>query len=189
MRLTSVQLRDIIRSVLTESLDGELSHSESQELESLVGIAIEDAQDMIQSAGTIIVDRDQNPSDPHVLCLRAYSNWGFPKGRADPGEDKEQTASRETLEETGLEGGADWSFTGEQTPTVTYGSGKKRKTASYFMADRLSEKQPYLPVNPELGRPEHDEWRWVPASQLYDIMPKRLGPVIEYIQQSLGSQS
>ena len=189
MRLTSVQLRGIVRSVLIESLDGELSHSESQELERLVGIAIKDAQDMVQSAGTIIVDRDQDPLDPHILCLRAYNNWGFPKGRADPGEDKKQTASRETLEETGLEADTDWSFTGEQTPSVTYGSGKKKKTASYFMADRLSEKQPYLPVNPELGHPEHDEWKWVPTSRLYNIMPKRLWPVIGYIQQSLGIET
>jgi bis(5'-nucleosidyl)-tetraphosphatase len=150
---------------------------------------MEDADLMIQSAGTIIIDRDQNPLDPHILCLRAYNNWGFPKGKAEPGETKEQTATRETLEETGLESDLDWSFTGEQTPSVTYGSGKKKKTASYFMADRLSEKKPCLPVNPELGHPEHDEWKWVPASQLYDIMPKRLGPVIEYIQQSLGDET
>jgi len=186
-RMNEEALRVCIREMVEDGY-GEFNSTDAQELAALVDKAISDAQDMIQSAGVIIVDRDQDTSDPYILCLRAYNNWGFPKGRAEPGEDKEQTASRETLEETGLEADIDWSLTGEQAPSVTYGSGKKKKTASYFMADRLSEKQPSLPVNPELGHAEHDEWRWVPASQLYDIMPKRLGPVIKYIQQSLGSQ-
>jgi len=189
MRLTSVQLRKAIRRILTESIDdgdGELDEPEARELKTLVKVAIADAQDMIQSAGVIIVDREKDTSDPLILCLRAYNNWGFPKGRVEQGETKKQAAVRETLEETGLEEGDDWILTGKETPSITYGSGKKRKTASYFMADRLSERQPYLPINPELGHPEHDEWRWVPASKLYDIIPRRLEPVIEYIHQNLA---
>lgn len=189
MRLTSVQLRKAIRRILTESIgdgDGELDTKEAEQLRYLTRKAIDDAQDMIQSAGVIIVDREKDTSDPLILCLRAYNNWGFPKGRVEQGETKKQAAARETLEETGLKENDDWVLTDEQTPSITYGKGKKKKTASYFMAYRLSERQPYLPVNPELGHPEHDEWRWVPASKLYDIMPRRLGPVIEYIHQNLA---
>ena len=171
LQITDSHLRSIVRGAIAESLDS--------------GLPTGDSQDMIQSAGVIIVDRDIDSSDPHILCLRAYNNWGFPKGKAELGETREQTAARETLEETGLEEDTDWSLNGERTPSITYGSGKKKKTAAYFMADRVSSKSPHLPVSPELGHPEHDEWMWVPASQLQDIMPARLGPVVEYICQSL----
>ena len=133
MRLTSVQLRKAIRRILTESIDdgdGELDPTEAQELETLVKVAIEDAQDIIQSAGVIIVDREKDTSDPLILCLRAYNNWGFPKGRVEQGETKKQAAVRETLEETGLKENDAWVLTDEQTPSITYGKGKKKKTAT-----------------------------------------------------------
>jgi len=38
-----------------------------------------------------------------------------------------------------------------------------------------------LPISPELGRPENDEYRWVPVSGLASIMPPRLMPVVKYI--------
>ena len=38
----------------------------------------------------------------------------------------------------------------------------------------MSKKDPFLPVNPELGKPENDEYRWVKVSELHDLMPNRL---------------
>lgn len=134
---------------------------------------------MIQSAGVAVIDWSGN--EPSVLCVRAYSNWDFPKGKVDPGETLLQAAARELKEETGISVGRDAELSGVSAPSVTYGKGKKAKTATYFLADRISDTEPYLPISPELGRPENDEYRWIPVSKLNSVMPPRLTPVVNYI--------
>jgi hypothetical protein len=85
-------------------------------------------------------------------------------------------------EETTLATPADVSIVqGVKAPPITYGKGKRAKTATYFVADRTSDKDPFLPVSPELGKPENDEWRWIPVSQLSTIMPRRLSPVVDFL--------
>jgi len=135
---------------------------------------------MIQSAGIAVVDWTE--SGPEVLCVRAYSNWDFPKGKVDPGETLEQAAARELEEETSLRVLDDVILaSGFVAPSITYGKGSKAKTATYFIGDRSSTRQPYLPISPELGRPENDEWRWVPVSKLPELMPPRLQPVVAFL--------
>jgi len=136
---------------------------------------------MKYSAGTIILD--MSGAETTVLCLRAYSNWDFPKGELEKGEKEITAAIRETLEETTLQHGADYILTGENSPSIMYGSGKNKKVATYFVAKRMSDKQPFLPVNPELGKPENDEWKWVPISELSFLVPSRLKPVVSFIQK------
>ena len=63
---------------------------------------------MIQSAGVVVVD--WGPKEPEVLCVRAYANWDFPKGKVDPGETLQQAAVRELQEETSLEASKDVLF-------------------------------------------------------------------------------
>ena len=147
--------------------------------------------DITQSCGVIIVDFMMVEGyEPRILCLRAYSRpnpcvkpscWGFPKGRMEPGEEKIDTAIRETAEETGLIVGQDYALTGQIAPSIMYGKGKRKKVATFFIAERASERDPTLPVNPELGHPEHDQWLWVPISEMAAMMPDRLVPVVEYL--------
>ena len=137
------------------------------------------------SAGIILVDRKLFIDEACVLCLRAYSNWDFPKGEIEDGEKQLRAAVRELEEETGYTM-KDISFAslGISVPPlgVTYGSGKSKKTAYYYFAERVNrEKEPVLPVNPSLGKPEHDEWRWVPVSELSDLLPDRLQPIVALI--------
>lgn len=139
---------------------------------------------MINSAGIIVIDK-ADPSGASVLCVRAYSNWDFPKGHVEDGETLIEAAVRELEEETTLST-EDIKLIGLKAPSVTYGSGKKKKTATYFLADRVTQKDPYLPVSPELGRPENDEYRWVPATDLTALLPSRLSPVAGYITSWLG---
>ena len=135
---------------------------------------------MIQSAGIVVIDwKNEGPT---VLCVRAYSNWDFPKGQLEPNESLVAAAVRELLEETDISVGSDVRLVGITAPSVTYGSGNKRKTATYFLADRISDKEPYLPINPELGKPENDEYRWVPVSQIDKLLPARLLPVTTFVE-------
>ena len=39
---------------------------------------------------------------PHVLLLRVFDYWGFPKGEVEPGEQPFEAAIREVKEETSL---------------------------------------------------------------------------------------
>jgi len=135
---------------------------------------------MIQSSGVTVID--WSSQEPTVLAVRAYANWDFPKGQVDEGESLLETAIRELWEETTLASPADVSIVqGVMAPAITYGKGKSAKTATYFVADRTSDKDPFLPVSPELGKPENDEWRWISVSQLSTIMPRRLSPVVDFL--------
>lgn len=135
---------------------------------------------MIQSTGVVVIDWQQ--PEPTALCVRAYDNWDFPKGKVDPGESPQQAAVRELQEETSLETPQDvFLFSKISAPPITYGKGRRAKTATYFMGNRCSDRDPFLPTSPELGRPENNEYRWVPVSQLMRLMPPRLIPVVSFV--------
>jgi 8-oxo-dGTP pyrophosphatase MutT (NUDIX family) len=145
---------------------------------------------MIRSAGIIIIDNeldDYDVKEPHALCLRAYADWDFPKGRVEEGESLVEAAIRETEEETTLTQ-EDYTLSGLRADSEVYGRGDKKKTATYFIADRTSVTEPFLPVTAELGKPEHDEWQWVPVSELFDLCRPRLQPVIEYVSTWCGNR-
>ena len=107
--------------------------------------------------------------------LRSYRNWDFPKGRVEPGEAPLDAAIRETAEEAGI---SDLAFRwGEgYCETVPY---RRGKVARYYLAETMQEFIT-LPVSPELGRPEHDEWRWVDFDQARHLLPPRLQPVLAW---------
>ena len=141
---------------------------------------------MIQSAGIAIVDlkSDDPTAEPHVLCVRAYANWDFPKGQLEEGETHIQAAVREVQEEVSLSHGTDYVLAGPPAGAVTYGTGSKKKTATYYIGLAMpSIGTPFLPVNPELGKPENDEYRWVPLSAAQELLPGRLSSICDRIQE------
>ena len=117
-----------------------------------------------------------------LLVLRAYKNWDFPKGLVEQGEDQLDTARREVHEETGL-GDVDFPFGDEFKETLPYAD---RKIARYYLAETEEDKV-RLPVSPELGRPEHHEYRWVSFDEAEDLLPPRLAVVLEWAKSTLGS--
>jgi len=110
-----------------------------------------------------------------LLLLRAYKNWDFPKGLVEPGEEPFAAALREVREETTLQNLAfDWGR--EFLETGPYNKGK---VARYYIA-RSEEREVSLPVNPDLGMPEHHESRWVSYAEAQLMVSARLIPVVQW---------
>ena len=131
-----------------------------------------------RAAGAVIFRRSDRGI--RLLVLRAYKNWDFPKGLIEPGEDALAAARREVLEETGL-AGLDYPFGDEFKETLPYSG---NKVARYYLAQTDAEKIE-LPVSPQLGRPEHHEYRWVSFEEAEDLLPPRLGVVLEWARKTL----
>ena len=130
------------------------------------------------SAGAVVVRPSANGW--RYLLLRVYRTWDFPKGRVENGETPLQAAVREVEEETML---SDLQFRWGETyrETVPYSAGK---IARYYVAE--SAAQPVaLPINAELGRPEHHEFRWVTDAEARRLLPERLQPVLEWAQRTV----
>jgi 8-oxo-dGTP pyrophosphatase MutT (NUDIX family) len=113
--------------------------------------------------------------------LRAYRNWDFPKGVLEPGEEPLAAARREVREETLID---DLQFTwGEEyRETAPYSS---NKVARYYIAETPIE-HVTLPVSPELGRPEHDESRWLNLAGALALSSPRVAPIVRWAAAKLG---
>ena len=117
-----------------------------------------------------------------LLVLRAYKNWDFPKGMVNLNEDPLAAATRETTEETGITD-LEFVFGEDFKETVPYAG---NKVARYYVAETRVEKIT-LPVSPELGRPEHHEWRWVTCDEAEDLLPPRLTHVLAWVRDRIDN--
>ncbi|HJT61564.1 MAG TPA: NUDIX domain-containing protein [Burkholderiales bacterium] len=133
-----------------------------------------------RAAGAVVFRRSDRGI--RLLVLRAYKNWDFPKGLIEPGEDALAAARREVLEETGL-AELDYPFGDEFKETLPYSG---NKVARYYLAQTDAEKIE-LPVSPELGRPEHHEYRWISFDEAEDLLPPRLATVLEWAKKTITS--
>ena len=131
-----------------------------------------------RAAGAVVFRRSDRGI--RILLLRAYKNWDFPKGLVEPGESELAAARREVEEETGL-ADLDYPFGEEFKETLPYSG---NKVARYYLAETDAEKLE-LPVSPELGRPEHHEYRWVSVDEAEDLLPPRLSIVLEWAKKTL----
>ena len=109
------------------------------------------------------------------LILRAFKNWDFPKGGAEDGETSLAAAMREMQEETGIQH-VDLDWGDLSMDTEIYAGGK---VATYFLG-RVGKQTLTLPVSEELGRPEHDEYRWVLYQEARTLLPPRLIPILDW---------
>ena len=136
---------------------------------------------MILSAGVVVVRREKD--EWKYLFLRAYRNWDFPKGLVEPEEDPLETAKREVSEETGL---TDLTFTWGHAfkETLPYYSGGK-KIARYYIAE-TSESNVTFSVNPEIGKPEHHEYRWLSSEEIKKKAPERLAVIVEWAKTTIS---
>ncbi len=118
-----------------------------------------------------------------VLVLRAWRNWDFPKGLVEAGEDLLETARREAWEEAALED-LHFPWGRDSRDTAPYGRGK---VATYFVG-RTEKAKVELPVNPELGHPEHHEGRWVSFDGAAGLLPERLQPILAWARRVVAAE-
>jgi len=131
------------------------------------------------SAGVVIVRA--GPTGWLFLLLRAYRNWDFPKGVVEPGEDPLAAARREVREETLIDD-LRFAWGEEYRETAPYAN---NKVARYYLAETLTEGVT-LPVSPELGRPEHNEARWVDLAGAMALSSPRVAPIVQWAAGKLG---
>jgi bis(5'-nucleosidyl)-tetraphosphatase len=126
-----------------------------------------------RAAGVVVVR--ETGEAPKVLLLRAYRNWDLPKGRLEEGETPLEGAVREAREETGL---ADLEFAwgDESIDTEPYAGGK---IVRFYLA-RTPGARVTLPINPELGRAEHHEFRWLTFPGALSLTVPRLQRVLRW---------
>jgi bis(5'-nucleosidyl)-tetraphosphatase len=131
------------------------------------------------SAGIIPIRHTENGC--RYLLLRAYRYWDFPKGEVEAGEQPLAAARRETAEETGIEQ-LDFRWQEKYYETPPYAGGK---VARYYLAE-TQESRVVLGINPDLGRPEHHEFRWVSYSEAHSLLNDRVRAALDWAQQLSG---
>ncbi|NIP74073.1 MAG: NUDIX domain-containing protein [Gammaproteobacteria bacterium] len=134
----------------------------------------------VLSAGVVVVRRFDG--EPRYLLLRAYNYWDFPKGTVEQGEDALQAAKREAAEEAGLTD-LEFRWGRDYRETAVYGRGK---VARYYLAESPAG-EAYLPVSPELGRPEHHELRWLDYRTARERLGERLRPILEWAHATVSA--
>jgi 8-oxo-dGTP pyrophosphatase MutT (NUDIX family) len=130
------------------------------------------------SAGVVVVR--ETPEGWRLLLLRAFNHWDFPKGMVEPGEEPLAAAIREVKEET-LIADLDFAWGEMHTQTGPYSRGK---VARYYLA-KTNTTEVTLPVIEELGRAEHNEFRWVDRETALKLVSPRVEPIIEWATQRL----
>ncbi len=117
-----------------------------------------------------------------TLMLRAYHNWDFPKGICEEGESPMDAAIREIGEETGITD-LEFAWGDRSTDTGPYSRGK---TARYYLV-RTDQESVEMGIAPELGRPEHHEFRWVDFDAAHDLSAPRVRQVVQWARQIIGA--
>jgi bis(5'-nucleosidyl)-tetraphosphatase len=135
-------------------------------------------QDLIppMSSGVVVLRRFADGW--RCLVLRAYRNWDFPKGLVEDDEAPRDAALREVWEETSL-GDLRFDWGDEYRETLPYAG---QKVSRYYIA-QSPQGEVKLPVSSELGRPEHDEFRWVSFDDAEEVLPPRLAIILDWARE------
>lgn len=115
------------------------------------------------------------------LLLRAGKFWDFPKGLLEADEDSLEAAIREVEEETTINDlKFSWGHNFKDTEPYKGGS----KMARYYLAETVTSNIS-LPVNPEIGKPEHEEFIWTDLEGALQLVADRVKPAVKWAAKIL----
>jgi hypothetical protein len=117
-----------------------------------------------------------------LLCLRTFDAWDFPKAEVEGDAAPLDTAVAITREATGIEDLA-FHWGEDYRETVPY---EDNRVTRYYIAESGSDEVAlHLPA----GRDVEDdyEYRWVTVDEAEDVLPPRLGIVLDWTVRTLAS--
>jgi len=134
-----------------------------------------------RSAGVVVVRLEDG--EYKFLMLRTYSMWeAGGKGKQDEGETDFETALRELEEETSLTPkDLDFRWGKASYTTESYAKGK---TATYYLAQTNVEIIE-IPINPEIGKREHNEYKWLTYDEAHAVSGPRIQKVLAWAKALL----
>ena len=133
-----------------------------------------------KSAGIVIVRNINNIY--YVLLMRSYNYWDFPKGGIETHETPLDAAIREVGEESGI---TNLTFNWGEIYYVTEKYGKSKKTVTYFIA-QTTQSNVIMSISPALGKPEHDEYRWVTFDEARSLSIDRIIQVLNWAEKEIS---
>lgn len=117
--------------------------------------------------------------------MRHPDRWDLPKGHCDRGESFEQTALRETAEETGFQESEirmDTTFRFELSYPVTY-----KKTGDQVFTKRVVYFLGFVAQPREIDLTEHQSYQWFKWSPPHTIQTQSIDPLLDAVATHLGT--
>lgn len=93
-----------------------------------------------------------------------------------------EAAVREVDEETSIDS-LEFEWGDRHTETGPYNRGK---VARYYLAS-MEQEEVTMGIAPELGQPEHHEWRWVSFDEAYDLASPRVRLVVQWARRVMAT--
>jgi bis(5'-nucleosidyl)-tetraphosphatase len=140
----------------------------------------------VSAAGILLLTRPVDESSQRQFLLMQHARrWDLPKGHAEPDESLQETALRETEEETGIAAARitlDPSFTYSTTYPVRYrkhGDRVFHKTVHYFLG--------YIDGPCEILLTEHIGYQWFAWNPPHSIQSETIDPLLAAVQDHLAT--
>ena len=120
------------------------------------------------SSGIVVFFRSKK-SIEYLLLKHIQGHWSFPKGHIEEGETLEETAIRETFEETGIAIRAESIIV--RTPYPCNG-------VDFFIA--VQDGEPSISPNPVSGHLEHTWVGWLPWIEAHQSVKNYMRPAVTH---------
>jgi predicted NUDIX family NTP pyrophosphohydrolase len=131
---------------------------------------------VVESSGTLLYRRTSLGLEVLIVHPSGHYNrrapWSIPKGKAEPGEDLETAARRETREETGVLAGA-------LTPVGSVELPKSRKRIHGFAGQAPAD------ASPSCASWEVDQAVFVPIARAREMLHPAQAPLLDRLEEIL----